>query len=295
MSLEDRLYPLLKAYERLPQPAKRAAGALYRNLPVGIRLGKQYPIFQRLTKEGENWSLAEICDYQLAELRNTLGHANRYSPFYHEAFKRSGFNPQISSAEELQNCPLLEKTDVIDHLPHMISSAFKESSRLYITTGGSTGVPVGFYLHKGISRPKEQAFLEGMWKRAGYFEGARLAVIRGQVTSDKAAGKIASYDATRDWLMLSSYHLTQERLPEYLAEIERFKPDILHAYPSAALQLAEFLEKAGQSWRLPLKALLCGSERLTLPQKRLLERVFKARVYRWYGHSERVVLAGEGR
>src|SRR5206468_3341899 len=36
------------------------------------------------------------------------------------------------------------------------------------------------------------------------------------------------------------------------------------------------------------------SERLTIPQKRLLERVFKCRAYRWYGHSERAVLAGEG-
>jgi phenylacetate-CoA ligase len=95
--------------------------------------------------------------------------------------------------------------------------------------------------------------------------------------------------------MLSSYHLTEERVPDYLEALERFKPDIVHAYPSAALQLAEFLERGGHSWRLPLRAVLAGSERLTLPQKRILERVFRCRVYRWYGHSERVVLAGEGR
>jgi phenylacetate-CoA ligase len=156
-------------------------------------------------------------------------------------------------------------------------------------------VPVGFYLHKGVSRPKEQAFLEAQWHRGGYFPGARLAVIRGHVTSEKARGRITSYDATRDWLMLSSYHLTEDRLPEYLEAMESFRPDLLHAYPSAALQLAEFLERSGREWRLPLKGLLCGSERLTLPQKRLLERVFKCRAYRWYGHSERVVLAAEGR
>jgi phenylacetate-CoA ligase len=155
-------------------------------------------------------------------------------------------------------------------------------------------VPVGFYLHKGVSRPKEQAFLDAMWRRAGYFDGARLAVIRGHVISREAGGKIASYDATRDWLMLSSYHLSQKRLPEYLEALEKFKPDLLHAYPSAALQLADFLEKAGHTWRVPLRAVLCGSERLTLPQKRMLERIFNCRVYRWYGHSERVVLAGEG-
>ncbi|MGY8675228.1 MAG: hypothetical protein ACKVHO_21865, partial [Verrucomicrobiia bacterium] len=95
-------------------------------------------------------------------------------------------------------------------------------------------------------------------------------------------------------LMLSSAMLTEARLPEYLSAIERFQPDLLHAYPSAALQLAEYLDKAGQTWRTPLRGLLCGSERLNAPQKKILERVFNCRVYRWYGHSERVILAGEG-
>src|SRR6266516_3666592 len=176
----------------------------------------------------------------------------------------------------------------------MVSTNIPPSRRLYLTTAGSTGVPVGFYLQKGVSRPKEQAFLEAMWRRAGYSGGARLAVIRGQVISSESEGRIVSYDATRGWLMLSSYHLTPERLPEYREALEKFKPDFLHAYPSAALQLAEYLEKSGEPWRLPLRGLLCGSERLTIPQKRLLERVFQCRAYRWYGHSERAVLAGEG-
>ena len=177
----------------------------------------------------------------------------------------------------------------------MVCSQVPAKERLYITTGGSTGVPVGFYLQRGVSRPKEQAFLEAQWARGGYFPGARMVVIRGHVTSDESQGKIASYDATRDWLMLSSYHLSEARLPEYLAEVKRFRPDLLHAYPSAALQLAEFLEKTGRQWEVPLKGLLAGSERLNLPQKRLLERVFRCRVFRWYGHSERAVLAAEGR
>jgi phenylacetate-CoA ligase len=209
---------------------------------------------------------------------------------------KAGFRPEtVQGPEDLRNCPELTKEDLQSHLAELTSTEIAARQRLYITTGGSTGVPVGFYLQRGISRPKEQAYLEAMWRRAGYFDGARLVVIRGHVTSAQAGGPIASYDATRDWLMLSSYHLTEARLPEYLEEMERFRPDLLHAYPSAALQLAEFLERAGQSWRWPLRGLLCGSERLTMPQKRLLERVFRCRVYRWYGHSERVILAGEGR
>ena len=296
MSLEDRLYPLLAIYERLPQGLRRVLGFTYRQLPASWRFGKHYAEFTPLAHEGEQWSPAEIQAYQLKELRRTLHHAASFCPFYQRAFVRAGFRPEnVQSLEDLNACPCLEKKDLQEHLNEMISSELPASLRLYLTTGGSTGVPAGFYLQKGVSRPKEQAFLEAMWRRAGYFDGARLAVIRGHVTSSEARGKITCYDATRDWLMLSSYHLTTERLPEYLDTLEKFRPDLLHAYPSAALQIAEFLEKAGQTWRVPMRGLLCGSEQLTLPQKRLLERVFQCRVYRWYGHAERVVLAGEGK
>lgn len=295
MSLEDRLYPLLSFYERCPDWLRRPAGAVYRRLPAAWRHGKRYQSFARLATDADNWSIDQIQAYQLKQLRAVLHHAASHCAFYQASFARAGFRTEsVLGLDDLGRCPFLEKADVQTHLTDLASDAIPSSRRLYLTTGGSTGTPVGFYLHKGISRPKEQAFLEAMWRRAGYSDGARLAVIRGHVTSSRAGGKIASYDATRDWLMLSSYHLTESRLPEYLEALERFRPDILHAYPSAALQLAEFLERAGQSWRLPLRSLLCGSERLTNPQKRLLERVFRCRVYRWYGHAERVVLAGEG-
>ena len=259
MSLEDRLYPLLSVYERLPQGVKRAIGWSYRQLPVGFRLGERYAEFRELTQACENWSVEEVRDYQFKQLRQTLIHADNYCPYYQRRFAGAKFRPaELRSLEELKHCPLLTKADLLQHSQEMLSSAQPEKKRLYITTGGSTGVPVGFYLHKGVSRPKEQAFLEAQWKRGGYFDGARLAVIRGHVTSDKAQGSITSYDATRDWLMLSSYHLSEERLPEYLDAIEKFKPDLLHAYPSAALQLAEFLERAGQTWRTPLKGLLAA-------------------------------------
>jgi phenylacetate-CoA ligase len=296
MSLEDRLYPLLAAYERLPQPARRALGRGYRWLPARWRWGAAYPEFRRLAEQVAEWDAETILAYQLRELRRVLHHAASFCPLYQKRFMKAGFRPEnVQGPGDLGNCPELTKADLQSHLAELTSTEIAARQRLYITTGGSTGVPVGFYLQRGVSRPKEQAYLETMWRRAGYFDGARLVVIRGQVTSSEAGGAIASYDATRDWLMLSSYHLTEERLPEYLEAMERFRPDLLHAYPSAALQLAEFLERAGQSWRWPLRGLLCGSERLTMPQKRLLERVFGCRVYRWYGHSERVILAGEGR
>ena len=94
--------------------------------------------------------------------------------------------------------------------------------------------------------------------------------------------------------MLSSYHLTDERIPEYLEALEAFAPDFLYVYPSSALQLAEYLQRHDQSWRTPIQGMFCGSEQLTVDQKRMLESVFHCRAIRWYGHSERAVLAAEG-
>lgn len=296
MSLEDKLYPLLSLYERMPRPLKRAVGSAYRHLPDKFRRGEHYREFKLLAEEGEHWGAEEISRYQLKHLQETLTHAQKHCPFYQRRFSEAGFDATgFSEFADLQRCPMLTKGDLLQHREEMPSNAFPPSDRLYITTGGSTGVPVGFYLQKGISRPKEAAFLEAMWKRGGYFDGARLALLRGHVTTEKSSGAISSYDATRDWLLLSSSHLSRERLPAYLAELETFQPDLLYVYPSSALALAEHLQSAGLQWKLPLKGILCGSERITEPQRKVLESVFHCRAYSWYGHSERVILAAEGR
>lgn len=295
MSVEDKLYPLLRYYEKAPPSLRAIAGALYRTLPPTWRYGSHYAEFKFLARAMEAERPPEIRAVQFEQLKLVLTEAARHCPWYTRSFAEAGFDPaRMDGPDDFAACPTIEKATLQRHLAEMVSQRFTKRRRIYITTGGSTGVPVGFYLHKGISRPKEQAFLETMWERAGYHDRARVAVIRGHVTSPSSRGKIAYRDAARGWLMLSSYHLTDERMPEYLEALEAYQPEFIHAYPSAALQIAEYLTKTGQTWRTPIRSLLCGSEQLTLNQKRMLETVFGCCVYRWYGHAERVVLAGEG-
>ncbi|OYW76664.1 MAG: hypothetical protein B7Z37_07630 [Verrucomicrobia bacterium 12-59-8] len=295
MSLEDTLYPLLKLYEAAPQLVKSLAGRAYRAIPSSLRYGPAYTRFQNEAREVETWDADTIRRYQIAVLKDSLMAAAK-APFYAVRFAAHGVDPsKFETLEQLADYPLLTKQDLILQREQMVNPEFDSKQRLYITTGGSSGVPVGFYLHKGISRPKEQAYLEAQWSRRGYRVGDRVAVIRGGVTSSKAAGSISYYDATRNWLILSSYHLTLERLPGYVAALNRFRPQHLHAYPSAALMLARGLEQTGLKLDFKLTSLLCGSEKLTTESQQYLEHFFGARVMHWYGHSERVVLAAQGR
>jgi phenylacetate-CoA ligase len=296
VSLEDLLYPSLGTYERLQPVIKHVVGTAYRHIPKPLRLGRRYGHFRTLAEQVEEWSEDQAIEYQLDQLREVLCHAARYSPFYARRFAEAGFDPRrVQSLDDMSRCPYLTKADIAEHIAQIVASSPGPAARLYMTTGGTTGTPIGFYLHKGVSRAKEQAFLETLWRRAGYFEGARLAVIRSRVTTERYNGEVASYDPTRDWLMLSAYHLTAARLAEYLQHVRRFKPDILHVYPSVALHLAALMEEAGAAWPTPLKCLLAGSERLTAPQRAILEEAFGCSVYHWYGHRERAVLAGQGR
>ena len=225
MGLEDKLYPLLRLYEASPQPVKSLVGSAYRKMPVSLRLGASYKRFREEAEASESWSADEIADYQFRELRNTLTTALENCSYYRDLYKKHSFAlSDFNSPGDLTKLPTISKPDVINHREDMANASIPRKRRLYMTTGGSTGVPVGFYLEKGIGRPKEQAYLEAMWRRAGFFDGARLAVIRGQVT-DRNGKKIHYQDATRDWLILSSYHLTQARIPEYLERLNNFAPE----------------------------------------------------------------------
>lgn len=287
MSLEDTLYPLLRLYEAAPQPVKTLAGRAYRAIPTSIRQGAAYERFLREATEFESWDAETIRHYQIAAIRDSLIAAQR-APFYAKRFEEAGERPEsFESLEQLAAYPMLTKQDIILNRDDMVSG--EPSQRLAMTTGGSSGVPVSFYLHKGISRPKEQVYLEATWTRAGYRPGDRVAVIRGGVTSSRAEGHISTFDATRNWLVLSSYHLTPERLPEYVAELNRFRPQHLHAYPSAALMLMQM----GVRLDFTLTSLLCGSEKLSVEAQKQLESHFEAPVMHWYGHSERAVLAAQ--
>lgn len=287
MSLEDTLYPLLRLYEAAPQPVKTLAGRAYRAIPNSIRQGAAYERFRREAAESESWDGETTTRYQIAAIRDSLLAAQR-GPFYAKRFAEAGVKPEtFESLEQLAAYPMLTKRDIIMHRDQMVSG--EASQRLAMTTGGSSGVPVSFFLHKGISRPKEQAYLEATWARVGYQPGDRVAVIRGGVTSSRADGRISSFDATRNWLVLSSYHLTPERLPEYVAELNRFRPQHLHAYPSAALMLMQM----GVKLDFKLTSLLCGSEKLNIEAQRQLEDHFGAPVMHWYGHSERAALAAQ--
>jgi phenylacetate-CoA ligase len=284
--IEDHLHPFLSLYQKAPQPLRSLVGLVYRMLPQRLRHGPVYPEFQKLLRDLRAWTPQQVADYQLAQLRASLLAAAK-TPYYAGRFSALGLQPKtLDSLDQFSAYPLLTKLELQTHREKMVNRDLPAHQRLYMTTGGSTGQPVGFYLHKGVSRAKELAFQEHQWSHYGYRPGARVAIIRGATMSG-----ISSYDSIRGWLTLSSHQLTAERIPQYVAELERFRPNHIHAYPSSLILLARGMRQLGLKLSFKPASLFCGSERLSAEDHDLLSQFFGCPICHWYGHSERAVLA----
>jgi len=79
----------------------------------------------------------------------------------------------------------------------------------------------------------------------------------------------------------------------YLEHIAALGPCYLQVYPSSIVALARFIERSGMRPPDNIRGILAGSENLYPGDRELTERVFETRLFSWYGHTEKLVLAAE--
>ncbi|MBF4475244.1 phenylacetate--CoA ligase family protein [Methanobacterium formicicum] len=248
----------------------------------------------KLLKKSQNWTKEQLEIYQLEKLNQLLNHAYVNVPYYARIFDERGIKPSdIQSIEDLNLLPILTKEIIKDNINDLKSTSLPENKLEYVTTGGSTGDPMGFYYEKGVSRAQEWAFIKTLWDRVGYRFRDKCVILRGNVVKNHEKGIFWEKSFFNRWLILSSYHLSDENLGMYVEKIREFDPRFIQAYPSAVTILAKYMEKKELEPFENLKAVLCGSENIHIWQRELVERVLGCRVFSWYGHSERAILAGE--
>jgi phenylacetate-CoA ligase len=244
----------------------------------------EYVAWLRFLETSETWSREEIERYQLEQFRKIVAHAYSNTAAYRELWDRAGVSPEsIRALGDVQRLPLVTRDDIRDRL---VAFRAPWANDEYVTTGGSTGVPLGFYRNRDAFA-KELASKAHQYHRIGWREGDRQLVLRG-LTID-ALDQI-EYVENFEELRCSSYHLTDENMERYYRRALEYQPRWLRCYPSAGSLFARFLDERG--WRIPsIVGVLCASENLYDGQRALLQKVF-SRVFSHYGHYELAALAG---
>lgn len=280
--------------KKLPYPIKQGIKYIYGAIPARFRYSKVFGETYNFLQESQWWSREKLEEYQMQQLSKLLHHAYENVPYYRRIFDERGLKPKdIQDFDDFKKLPYLTKEIIRENLSDLVARNYPESKLQYCTTGGSTGIPLGFYREKGVSALKEQAFMLTQWNRVGFKIGDRCVTLRGNIVQSASKAKFWEYDPINKNLILSSYHITDETLPKYIAKVREFGPNFIQAYPSAITILARFMKENNVEPFPSIKALLLGSENLYPWQRELLEEVFQCRVYSWYGHSEQAVLAGE--
>ena len=163
-----------------------------------------------------------------------------------------------------------------------------------IRTSGTSGSPLTLVQSlAGVVR--EEGFLYRQLRWIGWRPHQRRAWIRGDIVC--APQPLDGRYWCRDWvgniLMLSSYHLSNATIGAYIAALEAFDPVVIHAYPSSAAALAQWLNGQERRYRgRALRGVLTSSETLEPGVRAAIGRAFGVAVFDWYGQAERVAAIG---
>jgi len=285
-------------YDSSPRLLRRTIGHVYGKMPIRMqyqmRYGKVFRDTYEFLQKSQYWSREKLEKYQLLQLRRLLYHAYENVPYYRSVFDELRLSPDdVKTLDDLRKLPYLTREIIRDNLENLVARNYSESELRFTTTGGSTGVPLGFYRDERVWAEKETAFITSMWRRVGFKLGDKRVVFTGYVVRSVEKGKFWEYDLLNNRVFFSSYHMADKNLPRYIEEIRRIKPDFIHGYPSVVTILARFMKENGVEPFPSVRAVLCGSENIYQPQRDLLEEVFNCRAFSWYGHTEQTVLAGE--
>lgn len=248
---------------------------------------REYVEWTQFLRESDDWNTEQINDYQLKEIRRIAAFAYKNTIAYKRIFDESGINPaDIKSLDDFKKIPFLTKEMIRDNLEDF-SADFP--NRFYITTGGSTGIPMGMY-RDPVSFARELASKAHQYHRIGWREGDRQIVFRGlQIDSPDGTEFVPELNELR----CSTYQFGTEQMEIYRRKAFEFQPEWIRCYPSSGYVFARYLKDSGKPFP-KIKGILCASEQLYDFQKQLFGEVYGAgtKIFAHYGHYELAALAG---
>lgn len=283
-----------KIYTNIPLWVTNSLAPFYYLLPESKRYGEVFATQSKYLQEIEDLNESRINELINIEFIKMVKHSYENVPYYQKLFNEHGILvSSFKDIRDIKKIPFLTKELLIQHREELIATNEDRKGLQYITTSGSTGNPVGFYVDSD-STMKEWAYTLNVWRRVGYRPNSSRLLLRGKTFwAQKNKGENWQYDAFRRELSCNIFDLSEENLEQYCKAIEKYKPEFVHGYMSAITVLCKYIEKRTGGLRHQFKAVLAVSENVLTTQREYVEQILNSRVFSFYGHSERLVMAGE--
>ena len=283
--------PVLRTlYERSPVALQNAAVSWMAALTVRRRFGADFRRRLAAAEDRATWDAHRFATFRDQRLRAHLAACAADMPAVAARFAAAGLAPDaIGGLEDLAALPILSKLEMRQDIAGFRARSLPSRAVSSRQTSGSTGAA----LHFGIT---EAALREqwAIWWRywgwhgitwdtwCGYFVGHPV------VPASQRRAPYWRLSGPRRQIIFSSYHLSGETLPAYVAELRRRRPPWLHGYPSTLALLAGLMRDAGLDLGYRPRWITTGAENLLESQRDLVAEILGTRPRQHYGLAEGV-------
>lgn len=258
--------------------------------PVATSKGFNINIYLKRLLKSQYFSPDVIENNQLIKLKKIIQYSKKHVPYY-STYLNNIEETNIKKIIDLNYIPFLTKS-TLKKYPSSIRSNNKYFMLTKKTTAGSTGEP--FTLWKSTSAMAQE--LAASWRgyswagvdigdRQGRFWGVPLKKI------DFLKSKIIDLVANR--VRCSAFSFDVKMFNDYTKKLTDFKPDYFYGYVSMLVQYANYFLEANIVSPFELKCIITTSEILTVSDRKILENVFKTKIFNEYGSAEVGTIAHE--
>jgi len=272
---------------------------ILRNLIYPI-IQMKYPTEEQIFKhlgileKTQWWNLPELHQLQQKKLKTLLQHAYDNVPYYHRIFNQLDLRPHdIKSVADLSRLPVLTKDIIRNNLNDLTSRNYLTNKLVPTWTGGSTGVPMRFYIDRQWSAYNMAAAYRE-WGWAGYELGEKIAYLWAapEDLSIQAELKNKIFNFIDRRIFLDVFNVSDESLDTFINVLKKFKPRYFNSIASAAFLMAQYMQKRGINDIRP-NAILTSCEVLHDYQREIIEEAFNCKVFDYYSGRDTSLHAAE--
>ena len=211
-------------------------------------------------------------------------------PLYHDKYKKAGLHPsEIRGLKDIHKLPFITKEDLVKNFPdRIIPKNYNKKRGFVICTGGTTGKPVSVYTDfitmgkSGGVQIRELEFFKLHWRKSRFVHIGNFNQYRiDKIAKENFSKHLESFISSKNRLDMD----VSTSLPEMINLLDKFRPEIIMAYPAVFQHLA-FFKRKGEGKNIKPKILWTGGAILDNYTKRYVEDAFNCPLLNIYPSVE---------
>jgi phenylacetate-coenzyme A ligase PaaK-like adenylate-forming protein len=240
-------------------------------------------------KTSEKFSLDELQDYQLKEIKKFLIFVDEYSVYFRNIFGEHNFDPKtLNSLDDIKKIKTSSKEDLIVH-NESIHSHYPFKKKFFCETSGSSGQVLTFNRNEKWDSMNRAAIWRGYswygvnpWDKNIYFWGYDMS------PSKKLKVRVLDYFQNRFRL----FDYSERSIEKMATELDGFK--YIHGYSSMIYEMAKMINQNDiKIENSEIKLIKGTSEKIYSHYESEITRAFGRKMISEYGAAEAGIIAFE--